>query len=74
MPAPHLMPPAHAYLSPCSLPTFASLLSPSRQDTNMPAPRHGIFPVADKQGNIFVAGGGEKAGFGQSAVNSYFRP
>ncbi len=40
----------------------------------MPAPRHGIFPVADRQGNIFVAGGGEKAGYGQSAVNSYFRP
>ncbi|KAI7846245.1 hypothetical protein COHA_000225 [Chlorella ohadii] len=44
------------------------------QDANMPAPRHGIFPVADRQGNIFVAGGGEKAGYGQSAVNSYFRP
>ena len=40
----------------------------------MPTPRHGIFPVADRQGNIFVAGGGLKAGFGQSNVHSYFRP
>lgn len=49
-------------------------LPPWTQDTAMSVPRHGIFPVADAQGNIFVAGGGEKAGFGQSVVHTLFRP
>ena len=54
------------------LPFFFS--SYSWQDTAMSAPRHGIFPVADALGNIYVAGGGQKAGFGQSDVHTVFKP
>ena len=38
----------------------------------MTVARHGIFPVSDRNGNIYVAGGGVKAGASQSGVNTVY--
>lgn len=40
----------------------------------MPVARHGIYPVADGKGGIFVTGGGVKRASSKSAVNALFKP
>lgn len=40
---------------------------------DMPAPRHGIFPV-EVGGRVFIAGGGTHAGGSRSAIFDYYSP
>lgn len=44
------------------------------QGAPMPVPRHGIYPVSDGQGAIYVVGGGVKRAKSASATNDVFRP
>jgi N-acetylneuraminic acid mutarotase len=44
-----------------------------RVGRDMPVPRHGIFPLL-AAGRVYVAGGGERAGWGQSTVFDVYAP
>lgn len=38
----------------------------------MTVPRHGIFPVVDRNGAVYLAGGGVRRGNSQSQANTVF--
>jgi hypothetical protein len=44
-----------------------------RVGRDMPVPRHGVFPLL-VAGRVYVAGGGERAGWGQSTVFDVYAP